>query len=304
MSSRARSGRPLTADGTNSGNFTTANWGLLLTVSAIWGSSFLWIEIGLDAFHPGTIACLRMVLGASVLWLFPSTRKPVDRSAWPMLLLVGIAGNLMPAVFFPLAQERVESSVAGMMNSVSPMIVLIISVILTRKLPLRLQVAGLLVGLVGAVFVALPNLSGADAQPLGVGLVMAAVSGYALSNNFLPPLAQAYGGPAVMCRAMAIAAVLSAPYGAWGIANSTFAWPSAVALLILGIVGTGFARAMFATLVGQVGAPRSAMVGYLVPVVAVILGVSVLGETVGVLELLGTGFILVGAFLISRGRRT
>lgn len=291
-----------TSDGTNTGNFDRTDWALLLGVAAVWGSSFLWIAIGLDAFHPGTIAFVRMVLGSAVLWMLPASRTPLPRSTWPALAVVGLAGNAGPAIFFPLAQTRVESSVAGMMNSVSPVLVLIISIVMTRKLPQGQQVLGLGVGLLGAILVALPNVSGADAQPVGVLLVVIAVSGYALSNNFLPPLAQAYGGPAVVARAMTGATLVLTPYGLYGISESSWAWQSAAAVAILGVVGTGLARSFFATLVGRVGAPRSSMIGYFVPIVAIALGVVVRGESIGVLELLGTAVILVGATLISRGR--
>lgn len=291
-----------TADGTNTGNFNRTDWALLLGVATVWGSSFLWIAIGLDAFHPGAIAFVRMVLGSIVLWMIPASRTPLPRSTWPALAVVALAGNAAPAIFFPLAQTRVESSVAGMMNSVSPVMVLLISILMTRKLPQRLQVLGLVVGLVGAILVSLPNVSGADAQPVGVLLVVVAVSGYALSNNFLPPLAQAYGGPAVVARAMTMATMVLSPYGVYGISKSSWAWPSAIAILVLGVVGTGLARSFFATLVGRVGAPRSSMVGYFVPIMAIALGIIVRGESIGALELIGTAIILCGAGLISRGR--
>lgn len=298
----APSSNRFAADGTNAGNFSQGDWGLLLTTALIWGSSFLWIAISLDSFHPGAIAFGRMVLGAAVLWTVPAARTPIPRSAWPGLAVVAIAGNAAPAVFFPLAQERVESSVAGMLNSVSPMLVLLISVIMVRSLPQQRQIVGLLIGLVGAVLLAVPNIAGADAQPLGVAFVLAAVSGYALSNNFLPRLVQDYNAAAVIARAMLASAILLLPYGAVGISRSSFSWGSAAALIILGVLGTGLARSIFAALTGRVGAPRSALVGYLVPVVAVILGVAVRNESVGALELVGTGLVLVGAAFISRGR--
>jgi len=291
------------ATGTNEGNFAAADWGLLLTTALIWGSSFLWIAIGLDSFHPGTIAWGRMALGLATLFFVPAARQPIPRAAWPAMSIVAIGGNAAPAVFFPLAQQRVESSVAGMLNSASPILVLLISIVMTRSLPQRQQIVGLGIGLAGAVLLALPNLAGADAQPLGVLFVILAISGYALSNNFLPRLVQTYNAPAVIARAMLASSVLLLPYGAWGISQSSFSWVSLMALLILGIFGTGIARSTFAALTGRVGAPRSALIGYLVPVVAIILGVVVRNESVGAIELLGTGLVLVGATFISRGRR-
>lgn len=293
----------LTAAGVNQGNFAASDWALLATISLIWGSSFLWIAIGLDAFHPGVIALFRMVFGAAIVALVPSARQPMPRSTWPVLAVVAIGGNAAPAVFFPLAQQRIESSVAGMLNSMGPILVLVLSIVMLRKAPERNQIVGLVIGLCGALTIAAANLTGADAEPLGLLFVLCAVVGYSISNNFLPPLAQQYGGAAVMGRAMLASSILLAPWGLWGLTQSTFAWGPAVAIVILGVVGTGVARSLFANLNGRIGAPRSALVGYLVPVVAIVLGVVVRGESVGALELVGTALILCGAALISRGSR-
>ncbi len=302
MSSSAPS--RFSAEGTNTGDFDRGDWGLLLLTSLIWGSSFLWIAIGLDAFHPGVIACGRMLFGAVVLWCFESARTPVPRSAWPAIAVVAIAGNTFPAVFFPLAQQRVESSVAGMLNSIGPILTLLISVFMLRKSPPRAQIVGLAIGMVGALLLGVANLSGADAQPLGLLFVILAVTGYSISNNFLPRLAQAYGGPAVIARAMVASALLLTPWGLYATTKSSFEWGSFAALLVLGVLGTGLARTIFAILNGRIGAPRSSLVGYLVPVVAILLGVIVRGESVGPIELIGTALILVGAALISRAARS
>lgn len=293
----------LTSDGTNLGNFNATDWALLLTISLIWGSSFLWIAIGLDSFHPGVIALFRMVFGFGVLAFVPSARTPMPRSTWPVLAVVALGGNAAPAVFFPLAQQRVESSVAGMLNSAGPILVLLISIAMLRRAPERGQIVGLIIGLAGAMLIAISNLAGADAEPLGVLFVLCAVTGYSISNNLLPPLAQTYGGAAVMARAMLVSSVVLTPWGLWGLTQSEFAWKPALAIVILGVFGTGIARSLFANLGGRVGAPRSALVGYLVPVVAIILGVTIRNESVGLTELAGTALILAGAALISRGSR-
>ena len=292
-----------TSEGTNTGHFDAGDWGLLLLTSLIWGSSFLWIAIGLDNFHPGVIAAGRMVFGASVLWAYPSARKRLPREAWGAIAVVAVAGNTAPAVFFPLAQQRIESSVAGMLNSIGPILTLLLSIAMLRKAPPRGQVVGLMIGMVGAVLLALPNLSGADAEPLGVLLALMAITGYSISNNFLPPLAQAHGGPTVIAWAMLASALILLPWGVWGLDESNFDWGSLGAVAVLGVVGTGLARTIFAILNGRIGAPRSSLVGYLVPVVAVVLGVVVRDESVGAVELGGTALILVGAWLISRAQK-
>ena len=289
-----------TGDGTNLGDFSPVDWALTLSVALIWGSSFLWIAIGLEGLHPGALALLRVLLGALALAAYAPARRHVDLAEWRALGVVGVCGNAAPAIFFAFAEQRVETSVAGMLNAVSPLMVLALAVALTRRAPVRRQLVGLLIGFAGAIMMAIPNVTGADAEPLGVFFVLLAITGYALSNTVIPPLQQAFGGPAVILRAQIIASIVLLPYGLYGLGDSHWRTDSVVALLILGIVGTGAARAMFATLTGRVGAPRASIMGYLVPVVAIVVGVVVRSESIHPMELAGTAIVLIGAGIISR----
>jgi drug/metabolite transporter (DMT)-like permease len=293
-----------TSGGSNSAAFGFVEWSLLAVVSLIWGSSFLWIAIGLDALHPGVIALLRTVLGAAAVWAFPQSRMPVAARAWPALVVISITGTAGPALLFAFAEQRVESSVAGMVNSATPVLVLGLSVAMLRRSPGRVQVLGLILGCAGGVLLAAPNVTGADAQPLGVALVLIAITGYAISSNLIPPLAQEYGSAPVIARALALSSVLLAPYGLLTLGDSHFEWGPVVAIVILGVLGTGFARTLYAMLLARAGAPRASMVGYFVPVVAIVLGVAVRDESVSLVEVLGLAVVLVAASMISRAERT
>ncbi|MGI9607006.1 MAG: DMT family transporter [Acidimicrobiales bacterium] len=300
MSTPTRSLR--TADGTNTGAFGLIEWSMLGVVALIWGSSFLWIAIGLDSLHPGAVAFLRSILGAVAMSFVPASRRPVERSALPVIAIIGVFGTLAPALFFAFAEQRIESSVAGMVQSAAPLVILFLAVVMSRKSPGRIQVVGLFIGFGGGVLLALPNVVGSDAQPLGVLLVLGAITCYSVSSNLLPPVVQEFGGPAVMTRALWISSILLFPYGLWGLANSSFAWSAVLAMTILGVFGTGLARTVFAELIGRAGAPRASMVSYFVPVVAVILGVTFRSDTVSAMELLGLAVILSSAWLISRAQ--
>ena len=296
-----QTGRTLrSGEGSNRGAFGPVEWALLLGLSVIWGSSFLWIAIGLDDLHPGAVALSRTALGALAMSLVPASRAPVDPDARAGIALVGLFGTVAPALLFAFAEQRVESSVAGMVQSAAPLFVLVLSIAMLRRVPAPTVLVGLVVGLVGGVLIAWPNVTGADAEPLGVTLVLIAVACYSVSSNILPPLVQEFGGAAVMARALRFGTLTLVPYGVWGFTQSAFAWSAVVAMLILGIFGTGFARTMMAELISRAGAPRASMVSYFVPVVAVILGVAVRGDGVIPLEILGLAIILVSARLISR----
>lgn len=305
---RATGVSALTADGTNAGNFNGGDWGLLLSTALIWGSSFLWMSIALEGLHPGAIALIRTALGAAALVFSASARRKLPRRSWGSVGAIAFFGNAAPAVLFPFALRSIDSSVAGMMNSAAPVAVLLIALAMTRKSPPAIQLFGLAVGLAGAICMGLPNVVGADAQPGGIALVVLAICGYAISNNLMPPLQQEFGGAPIIFWALTSSTVALLPYGIYGLTQSTLEDPSSgwvmpiLAVTILGIVGTGIARTMFATLIGRVGAPRSSMIGYFIPVIAIILGVVVLDETVSALELFGTALILLGGRLISRGR--
>jgi drug/metabolite transporter (DMT)-like permease len=293
-----------TADGTNTGAFDGGDWLLTIAVATIWGSSFLWTAIGLDSLDPAAVAFLRIALGAAALWAYPPTRRTVDRMVSPAILVVAVTGNAGPALLFAVAQQHVESSVAGMINATTPLAALLVTILLTRHGPGSRQVAGLLIGLLGVVTMTAPNLVGIGAEPVGIMLLLVATAGYGISNNIIVPLQQIYGAPAIVGRALIIGAVLLAPLGVFGLSRSDLTPGSIVAVTILGVIGTGTARALNATLAGRTGAARGALTTYLVPVVAIALGVLFRNDNIQALELAGTALVLAGAFLASRRQRS
>jgi drug/metabolite transporter (DMT)-like permease len=222
----------------------------------------------------------------------------------PAILVVAVTGNAGPALLFAVAQQHVESSVAGMINATTPLAALLVTILLTRHGPGSRQVAGLLIGLLGVVTMTAPNLVGIGAEPVGIMLLLVATAGYGISNNIIVPLQQIYGAPAIVGRALIIGAVLLAPLGVFGLSRSDLTPGSIVAVTILGVIGTGTARALNATLAGRTGAARGALTTYLVPVVAIALGVLFRNDNIQALELAGTALVLAGAFLASRRQRS
>jgi hypothetical protein len=102
-----------TAAGTRSEAFGPTEWGLLATIASIWGSSFLFIEIGLDAFRPGLIAFARIALGVAMLSLFARARRPVERTDLPRVALLGVVWMGLPLLLFPIAQQWIDSRLPG-----------------------------------------------------------------------------------------------------------------------------------------------------------------------------------------------
>lgn len=293
-----------TSHGTNRDAFTALDWGLFLGVALIWGSSFLLIAIGLDAFHPGLVTWLRVGFGAVTIALFPQARRTrVDRDDLTRLRLLGLIWVAIPFTLFPIAQQWIDSAVAGMLNGATPVFTALLATILLRALPARLQIVGLIVGFAGIVAIALPSAGTGATATLGVALILVATVCYAIALNMVTPAAQKYGSLPVMAHVLGSATLLVTPFGIYGLTQSSFTWPAFMATLALGAVGTGIAFYMMGALVGSVGATRSAFLTYVIPVVALTLGVVFRDEVVAPLAIAGVGLVIVGAFLASRRDR-
>jgi drug/metabolite transporter (DMT)-like permease len=290
-----------TSHGSNREAFALLDWGLFTSLSLIWGASFLFMAIGLDAFHPGLVTWLRVGFGAAVMALIPRARKTKidsqDRSRVGILGLVWIA---LPLTLFPIAQLWIDSAVAGMLNGATPIFTALLATILLRALPGRLQMAGLAVGFAGMVAIALPSAGAGTTAAIGVIMVLVATVCYAVALNMVAPLQQRYGSLPVIARVQWVAAAAVTPFGIYGLTQSSFAWPSLLALLAVGVLGTGVAFVFMGTLSGRVGPTRSAFITYAIPVVALILGVVFRDEIVAPVAVIGVVLVIAGALLASR----
>ncbi|MGH3425060.1 MAG: DMT family transporter, partial [Nocardioidaceae bacterium] len=179
-----------------------------------------------------------------------------------------------------------------------------VAAVWTRRLPNGTQLTGLLIGLGGIVAINLPAVEEAGATLVGAVLVLLATFSYGIAFNLAVPLEERNRALPVIWRAQLAAAVLTAPSGAFGLTQSSFAWSALLAMIVLGALSTGVAFALFTTLVGRVGAARGSVTVYFIPVVAIVLGVVFRGESVAAVAAVGTALILAGAYLTSRRVRT
>jgi len=292
---------PTTSHGTNREAFTAGDWGLFLSLAFIWGGSFLFMAIGLDAFHPGLVTLIRVAFGASFLALIPRTRSvKIEREDWGRIVTLATVWVAIPFTLFPIAQQWIDSAVAGMLNGATPIFTALLATFLLRSLPGPMQIAGLMIGFGGILAIALPSAGGGTTAVIGVILVVVATIGYAVSLNMVPPLQQRYGSLALMARVEWVALAMVTPFGLVGIGDSSFAWPSLFAVTAVGLLGTGMAFVLMGTLTGRVGATRASFLTYLIPVVALILGVAFRDELISPIAILGVGLVILGAFLASR----
>jgi drug/metabolite transporter (DMT)-like permease len=293
-----------TAQGTRPEAFGPAEWGLLSAVALMWGSSFLWIDIGLEAFRPPVIAVARIVMGALALGFIRRSRASVAREDWPRVVLLAFVWTAIPLLLFPIAQDLgVASSSAGMINGAMPLFAALFASIFLRRLPGPLQAVGLLVGFAGVVLVSLPSAGGSGGTALGTALALIATVLYGLAANIMVPLQQKYGALPVIVRAQLVALAAVLPFGIATVPGSRWAWSSALAMVALGVFGTGLAYVASSTLLGRAGPTRGSVQIYFIPVVALVLGVVFLDEEVAAMALAGVALIIVGAYLTSRRER-
>lgn len=280
--------------------FSPTDWAIFTSIAAIWGASFLFIAIGLESLQPGVVTLLRVRLGAAILNLLPGGRIRIERRDWPRMLAVSILWVGIPFTLFPLAEQRINSAVTGLLNGATPMFVALFAVLLFGRRTSGPQLLGVGVGFVGVLLISAPSLGEGSTQAAGVGLVLLATLCYGIATNLVVPLQLTYGSRAVMGRMLALATIWTLPLGLMGLRDSHVELASIAAVSVLGLVGTGLAFLLMGSLVGRVGATRASFITYLVPVVALALGVVFQDDHVEAAALVGVALVVAGAALASR----
>jgi drug/metabolite transporter (DMT)-like permease len=270
---------------------------LLVVPGVIWGASFLFIAEGLAAVAPNGVTFTRIAIGFLTLSLFPSARQPVARADWTGTAALGVLWFAFPLSMFPFAEQHVSSALTGMLNGATPLCVAAVASVLARRLPGRGTLTGLAIGFGGAVLMALPALGGSSSA-FGVGLILAALVSYGIALNVARPLQQRNGAIPVVWRALGVALILTAPLGLPAVVNGTWSLRPALAMLGLGAGGTAIATILTATAAGRMGATKASATAFLIPVVALILGVVIRHEYVTTVSLIGAAVCLLGAAII------
>ncbi len=278
------------------------DWVLLVVPGLIWGASFLFIAEGLRAIGPYGVTFVRILVGFATLALIPAARRPVPRSEWGALILLGVVWLAFPLSMFPFAEQRVSSALTGMLNGATALFTAAVAAFLARRLPSRGIAMGLAVGLAGAVLVAWPSLGEGRSSVDGVLLILAALVSYGFALNLARPLQMKHGALPVIWRAQAVGLVLTAPLGVPDLLAAHFTVGPLLCLVALGALGTGVAYVLTAIAAGRMGATRASATTFLIPAVALLLGVLVRGEKVAMLSVFGGAVCVAGAWLIRRAQ--
>jgi len=279
-----------------------------LALGTVWGCSFIFIELGLKFLTPFGVTFIRCALGAITLIIIARIRKidlPTDRKVWQKLWVVALLLNVIPGVLFAFAQQYVTSVFASIINAATPLMTLVFILVIFREEKLkREQIYGLLIGALGVMTVVGVWKELGDNQLVGVLALLIAVSCYGASypystRNVIPlklkPEALAAGQ-------LIMAAITLLPlFLINGISNNSYPRQSVIAMLCLGIFGSGFAYIWNFSITAAAGSAIASSVTYLTPVVAVIVGRLYLGEVIVWHEIVGAIIVIIGA-LLSQGR--
>jgi drug/metabolite transporter (DMT)-like permease len=278
------------------------DWLILALPGVIWGASFLFIAEGLRVMGPNGITFVRILVGFATLAVLPSARRSVVPSDRTGIALLGVIWMAFPLSMFPFAEQRVSSALTGMLNGAVPLFAAIVASVWARRAPSRGIAAGLAVGLTGAVLMAWPTINEGRNSVDGVLLILAALVSYGFAINLARPLQQRNGALPVIWRAQGVALALTAPLGIPDLLEARWALGPVLALLALGILGTGVAYVLITVAAGRVGPTRASSTAFLIPPVALLLGILVRGEFVALLSVAGAAICVTGAWLMNRAR--
>lgn len=272
--------------------------------AVIWGSSFIFIKVAVGAMHPTWVASIRLLIGAltllTLLVIFKD-RLPRDRGLWGHMLLPGVLGSAIPFALFAYGEERISSIAAGIWNATTGLWVLPFAVLVFRTERFRMRSAvGLTLGFAGVLVVlgfwaaegaGLIGQLMCGAAALCYGIVIPYIKRFVAGTPSASGLALATMQALVAAVASTVAAfVLSGPPPA----PSTWGWGAIASMVALGAFGSGIALALNMRVIRIAGASTAAFVTYLMPLVAVALGILVLGESLTWNQPVGAVIVLLG----------
>jgi len=282
--------------------------GLYTALGIVWGCSFIFIKLGLEFLTPFGVAFGRCALGALALLIYLKIKGLSlvrDRKMIGHLWVVALLLNVIPGIFFAWAETEVTSILAGIINAVTPLMTLIAIMLVSRnEKPTTPQVVGLLLGFLGVLTV-LGAWQGLGDNPLwAILILLAAVTCYGFSfpysRRFILPAQLA---PEVMAATqVTLGAITLLPlFLINGIAKSEFLLGPVLAMVALGVFGSGFAYIWNFTIMRAAGSAIASSVTYVTPLVAVLVGFIFLNEIPHWYEPVGALVVLLGA-AIAQGR--
>ncbi|TWP45199.1 EamA family transporter [Lentzea tibetensis] len=275
-------------------------------LALLWGSSFLWIKIALTSFSPVQISLIRTVLGAVVLLVLLRTMRqslPRQAATWRHMIFVATFGCAIPFTLFAVGGQTVDSGVSGVLNATTPLWAVFIGLTLgSEKWSNPVRLIGLVLGFAGVLLIFAPWEKSGLASWGAVWCLVAAAS-YAIAYTYVGRYMDKTGLSTQQLSAMQLvsgAGLITLALPAGGFQPITPHWSGFVAVAILGIFGTGVAFILNYRVIADEGATTATTVGYLLPVVSVLLGAAFLGEQLNLRVVAGMLVVLLGVAMTRR----
>ena len=285
---------------------------ILIILSVLWGGSFFFIEVLVEHLPPLTIVNLRVALAALTLWLiilFKRVPTPKKFNHWLALVIVGALNNALPFTLITWGQTQIDSGLASILNATTPFFTVILAgALLADEKLTRSKFAGVILGVIGTVIMIGPDaLNGVTGSLLGQLAVISAAISYALaavySRRFkswgISPLMIATGQvtfAALMLLPLTL--TIDQPWTLSMPGSSVWFYMAGLAFL-----STVLAYILYFRLIATAGATNAALVTFLIPISAILLGIFILGETFTAGQAIGMGLIALG-LIIMDGRLT
>lgn len=282
------------------------HWFVFVLLGAIWSSSFLWIKIGVQEIGPMALVAFRMLFGAVtaiLIGIYMNVSWPRDGKTWGIFAVLGPASLAIPIFFISWGEQTIDSAVASILNATTPLFTIVIAHLLLHDDKMTVpKVIGLLIGFAGVVILLSKDLTaGAQNSVIGQAAVILASLFYAGSAVFARKVTQHING--IVRGAMPLITSTIFMWIAGPLAERPFEFPSLpltwIAVLWLGILGSGLAVIMLYYLIHEIGPTRASMVTYLFPVGGVILGVLFLREQLSWQLVVGTILIIASLAVVN-----
>ncbi len=270
---------------------------LLLLLSAIWGSSFMFIKLGVEELEPSVVVLGRLVVGVAVLLPFLVGRGGLGvlRGALVPVLVLAALNNALPFWLLGFAETHLDSGLTAVIQAAAP----IVTVVLATRIDPSQRVTGARLAGVGVGFVGVALLVGGQrgGDLVGALAVVGTATCYAASVLYagrtvrhVPPLQLSIGQ-------LGLAALLMAPLGLAQLPAELPDTSTILAVAALGALGSGIAYLLYFTIIASAGASRAILVTYLVPAFALVYGAVFLDEAVTPQALAGLTLVLAGTAL-------
>jgi len=281
-------------------------WTAFAALCIVWGIPYFFIKLAVAEISPAGVAFGRIALGAMVLLPIAWKRGvlPQTRTAFGAIVAFAFVELVGPFFLISLGESWISSSLTGILIATVPLSVVLVSPLFGVKERLSARRAiGLAVGFLGVVALLGIDPPKSGLQWAGVACVLVSVAGYAVGSLIVQRYLHGVDELAAVAVSLGIAALALSPIAAW---TAPAAMPSAHALAavaILGVVCTALALLCYVYLISQAGASRASIITYVNPAVAVLLGVTILGEHFGVGTVVGFVMIIIGSWLGTHGKK-